>query len=82
LATPYLKTIRLEEPPTPDLLWPIWLELPQALTQLDPESQEVVRGLMLNQLGQKLTDREARAAIKEASLNAITRAIERLRRAT
>jgi len=81
MATPYLKPIRFE-PRTPDLLWPIWLELPQALSQLDPESQEVVRGLMLNHLGQKLTDHQARAAIKEASLNAVTRALERLRRAT
>jgi hypothetical protein len=61
-------------------LWPPWLELPQALSALDPASLDVMRGLMLHQLGQTLGDDNSRRAVKAVSLQAIERALERLRR--
>jgi hypothetical protein len=82
IATPHTERTRIEGPPQPDLLWPIWLELPQALSALDPASLDVVRGLIVHRLGQTLGDDNSRRAIKTASLQAIERALERLRRGT
>ena len=82
LATPEMDRTRIDDPPQPDLLWPIWLELPQAFSGLDPAGLDVLRGLMLHQLGQTLGDDNSRKAIKRASLQAIERALDRLRRGT
>jgi hypothetical protein len=80
LATPDTARIRIKDHPEPNFL-PI-RELPQVLSALDPASLDVVRGLILHQLGQTLGDDNSRRAIKTASLQAIERALERLRRGT
>jgi hypothetical protein len=82
LASPYPERTHLREPLQPDLLWPIWLELPQARPPLDPAGQDLMRALMIHQLASSMPDQTSRSTIRAASLRALEQALERIRRSS
>jgi hypothetical protein len=82
LATPNPARTHLRDPLQPDLLWPIWPELPQARPPLDPAGQDLLRALMIHQLAGNMPDQQSRSAIRAASLKALEQALERIRRSS